>query len=375
MSVNSFNASNPPLTTKGDLYGFSTVPARVAVGTNGQVLTADSTNTNGVKWATPSSALSWTGRSYGNSFNANTMAYNGTNLYVVAGNAGNLYTSPDLITWTSRTSGFGANAIQKVIYANSLWVAIGANGTITTSTDGITWTARTANFSTNQFYDIYYGGGYFVAVGDGGGATNTGGVTYSTDGITWTRKSMTPSIGVIYYTVIYNGTYWIVGGASNATNNYLYVSVPSGTWTAAGSNSPATDIAALFTDSGNTYLIYSGVTGLYYNTSSTMAAGSETTIGVNFTAVAFTAGSTAISPLYAVAISGGTIYVLGNYYQTFSTTLSGTVSATTSALSLAPSTLANASSPFYAANTRRGMFVTSSGVIIWAANQRFYTSF
>jgi hypothetical protein len=55
MSVNSFNASNPPLTTKGDLYGFSTVPARVAVGTNGQVLTADSTATNGVAWATASS--------------------------------------------------------------------------------------------------------------------------------------------------------------------------------------------------------------------------------------------------------------------------------------------------------------------------------
>jgi len=52
MSVNSFNASNPPLTTKGDLYGFSTVPARVPVGTNGQVLTADSTATNGLAWAT-----------------------------------------------------------------------------------------------------------------------------------------------------------------------------------------------------------------------------------------------------------------------------------------------------------------------------------
>lgn len=55
MSVNSFNASNPPLTTKGDLYGFSTVPARVPVGTNGQVLTADSTASTGVAWATPAS--------------------------------------------------------------------------------------------------------------------------------------------------------------------------------------------------------------------------------------------------------------------------------------------------------------------------------
>ena len=42
-----------PLTTKGDILGFSTVNARVPVGTNGQVLTADGTDALGVKWATP----------------------------------------------------------------------------------------------------------------------------------------------------------------------------------------------------------------------------------------------------------------------------------------------------------------------------------
>lgn len=44
-----------PLTTKGDLLGYSTLNARVPVGTNGQVLTADSTNALGVSWQTNSS--------------------------------------------------------------------------------------------------------------------------------------------------------------------------------------------------------------------------------------------------------------------------------------------------------------------------------
>lgn len=46
-----------PLTTKGDIVGRSTVTARVPVGTDGQVLTADSTQALGVKWATPASAI------------------------------------------------------------------------------------------------------------------------------------------------------------------------------------------------------------------------------------------------------------------------------------------------------------------------------
>lgn len=40
-----------PLTTKGDVWGFSTVDARIPVGTNNFVLTADSTQALGVKWA------------------------------------------------------------------------------------------------------------------------------------------------------------------------------------------------------------------------------------------------------------------------------------------------------------------------------------
>ena len=42
-----------PLTTKGDLYTYSTTDARLGVGTNGQILTADSAEATGLKWATP----------------------------------------------------------------------------------------------------------------------------------------------------------------------------------------------------------------------------------------------------------------------------------------------------------------------------------
>jgi hypothetical protein len=50
-----------PLTTKGDIFGFDTANARIPVGTNNQVLTADSTQALGVKWATPSAAVTYHG--------------------------------------------------------------------------------------------------------------------------------------------------------------------------------------------------------------------------------------------------------------------------------------------------------------------------
>jgi len=43
-----------PLTTKGDIYTYDTGDARLPVGTDGQVLTANSSTGTGVEWATPS---------------------------------------------------------------------------------------------------------------------------------------------------------------------------------------------------------------------------------------------------------------------------------------------------------------------------------
>jgi hypothetical protein len=66
-----------PLTTKGDIWGFSTLDARVPVGTDGYVLTADSTASLGISWK---AAGTGTGDVTGPASSTNTgiAVYNGT---------------------------------------------------------------------------------------------------------------------------------------------------------------------------------------------------------------------------------------------------------------------------------------------------------
>jgi hypothetical protein len=57
--------SNPPTTTKGDVSGFDTTYARIPIGANTYVLTADSSEALGLKWAEAGGAEIWQFIAYG----------------------------------------------------------------------------------------------------------------------------------------------------------------------------------------------------------------------------------------------------------------------------------------------------------------------
>lgn len=102
-----------PVTTKGDLLGFNTVPARVPVGTDGFVLTADSTQTLGLKWAAPtaSSPLTTKGDLYG---------FSTVNARIPVGADGKVLTADSTnvngVSWQSPSSG---STYASVVLADS----------------------------------------------------------------------------------------------------------------------------------------------------------------------------------------------------------------------------------------------------------------
>ena len=137
MAVNSFNAQNPPVTTKGDLFTFSTIPTRLGVGSNNQTLLADSAQATGIKWgSSPQSLMTTTGDVlYASS--ANTPARLGI------GTTGQVLTvSGGVPAWATP----GGAAL----------VGCSITATGTQSISSSTWTALTYNsesFDTDGFHD------------------------------------------------------------------------------------------------------------------------------------------------------------------------------------------------------------------------------
>lgn len=145
-----------PLTTKGDLFTFSTVDARLGVGTNTYVLTADSAEATGLKWAAPAGGLTFVGANVVNTtdqsisnatfttvafnsenFDTNTFHDNSTNntrMTIPAGKGG-YYLITCAIQFGSNDTGFRATVIKKngSDYQNLNWVDADSGNNIWTS--------------------------------------------------------------------------------------------------------------------------------------------------------------------------------------------------------------------------------------------------
>ncbi len=130
-------AGTSPLTTKGDVYTFSTVNARLAAGSNGSIFMADSAATTGNKWSTP------------------TYPNTATSGKVLIGDGTNVVLSTPTFPNSSATSG-------KII-----------------KSDGTNWVASTETYA----------------------APSTSGNVMLSDGTNWTSSSITSNIGAQTYDI------------------------------------------------------------------------------------------------------------------------------------------------------------------------------
>ena len=141
--------------------------------------------------------VTWTSRTTGsaNAFYAATMR---TDLVVIAGLSGQIYTSSTSgSTWSSRSAA-GSSTFRGAAYSPSLdlFCLVGDGGTVETSPDGVTWTARTlGGSSTEDMKAVAWDPvtALFCAVG---GNTNTD-IQTSSDGITWVQQTPVHSTGIL----------------------------------------------------------------------------------------------------------------------------------------------------------------------------------
>lgn len=129
-----------PLTTKGDLIGFATIPVRIPVGADNTILTADSSQASGVRWGTGGGAGTVTWQS------ASATVVSSSTFNIVAGSG---------ITPTLTNVGGVATYTPSLNTAVALTIATEESGKtkVLSSTNGTT--AYTASLSSSSALTIY----------------------------------------------------------------------------------------------------------------------------------------------------------------------------------------------------------------------------
>lgn len=109
----------------------------------------------------------------------------GANEWVAVGDAGIIRTSadPESRAWDIQTSGTAANLRDIVYNGTDLYVVVGVGGVILTSSDAVVWVSRISGTSDDLVGIEYDGAGLYIAVG------TDGAVRSSNDGISWTQQT------------------------------------------------------------------------------------------------------------------------------------------------------------------------------------------
>lgn len=208
-------AGSSPLTTKGDVFTYDSAAQRLGVGSNDQVLTADSSTATGLKWATPSvgagggvASNAWV---YGSNLDG-TVNFDGTNTFAFATKSGNVYTLTRTIMGGTVTVATGCT-VKLSGYAIYASVVLTGAGTIHfNGNDASGFTPGSAVAA------AFYGGGTAGGAGgnDGGGTNGVSQTTQATFGGAGGNGGNAPSgySGGTGGTVslppdsTYNGLYW-----------------------------------------------------------------------------------------------------------------------------------------------------------------------
>lgn len=240
-----------PLTTKGDLYTFSTVNTRIAVGsTNGQILQVSSGAATGLAWSTaayPTVATSTGSFIYANGTNfvastslwPNTVGSNG--LFLISNGTSNVYSTSTIPTSAGATVGkvLSSDGTNYVLSTATFPVASATAGKIIIS-DGTNWVASTPTYptsaaSTGSF--IYANGTNFVASTSlWPNTVGTAGKIIRSDGTTNTYTTSTFADTYAVSTILYASGANAVSGLATANSaslvtNSTGVPVWSGTMT------------------------------------------------------------------------------------------------------------------------------------------------
>lgn len=181
-------ADQTPLTTKGDLFTFTTVDARLGVGANGTVLTADSAESSGLKWATPAaggmtllstttlSGASTTISSISQDYKDLQIVISGVTNATADGNFGMDPNSNSGLAYTVWSRGATLNNSA----AESLWLNYFNTYQPLRTSAANNWTLTLNNYAdTTQYKSFSYFGGYttsvnlYPTIGYGTIATNT----------------------------------------------------------------------------------------------------------------------------------------------------------------------------------------------------------